>query len=302
MWLPITTTPTTPCTPNRNTQMTPDSYTIRTMTADQLALAIDWAAAEGWNPGLEDAACFRAGDPDGFLVGLIGDRPVASISVVAYGESFGFLGFYIVHPDFRGQGLGRRLWQAGMARLGARTVGLDGVVAQQGNYAKSGFVLAHRNLRYGGTVAVGDPPGGLAPIQAQDIDRIVAYDRGCFSAARDAFLRCWLDPVRRTALWAPGPQGDVTGYGVLRRCRDGHKIGPLFADTPEIAERLFLGLAAHAAGGPVYLDPPQPNVAAVAMAERFGLAPVFETARTYKGPAPDLPLDRIFGIATFELG
>jgi hypothetical protein len=32
------------------------------------------------------------------------------------------------------------------------------------------------------------------------------------------------------------------------------------------------------------------------------MTPMFETARMYRGRAPDLPLDRIFGITTFELG
>lgn len=45
-----------------------------------------------------------------------------------------------------------------------------------------------------------------------------------------------------------------------------------------------------------------PNVKAVALAERHGLTPGFETARMYRGPAPDLPLDKTFGITTFELG
>ncbi len=32
-----------------------------------------------------------------------------------------------------------------------RTIGLDGVLAQQENYRKSGFQLAYRNIRYCGT-------------------------------------------------------------------------------------------------------------------------------------------------------
>jgi hypothetical protein len=43
-------------------------------------------------------------------------------------------------------------------------------------------------------------------------------------------------------------------------------------------------------------------VAARALFERYGLKPVFETARMYRGPVPVLPLDRIYGITTFELG
>ncbi|HLA33082.1 MAG TPA: GNAT family N-acetyltransferase, partial [Pseudomonas sp.] len=30
------------------------------MTRAEVDLAIDWAAAEGWNPGLHDADCFYA--------------------------------------------------------------------------------------------------------------------------------------------------------------------------------------------------------------------------------------------------
>ncbi|MFB9123882.1 hypothetical protein ACFFYR_11945 [Paraburkholderia dipogonis] len=38
------------------------------------------------------------------------------------------------------------------------------------------------------------------------------------------------------------------GYGVLRRCLTGYKIGPLFADSNEIAARLFFALTSSIAG------------------------------------------------------
>jgi len=113
--------------------MVDTNFTISAMTRAELDLAVDWAAAEGWNPGLHDAGCFYAADPGGFLMGRLGDEPAAVISVVKYGSGFGFLGFYIVHPKYCAKGLGLRLWNAGMARLHGRCVGLDGVVAQQGN-------------------------------------------------------------------------------------------------------------------------------------------------------------------------
>src|SRR6188472_1428900 len=105
--------------------MPASDYRIRTMTESEVALAIDWAAAEGWNPGWHDAQCFRAADPDGFLVGLLGDEPIATISVVRYGTAFGFLGLYIVKPEHRGRGHGLALWEAGIAFLGKRAIGLD---------------------------------------------------------------------------------------------------------------------------------------------------------------------------------
>lgn len=274
---------------------------IRAMTPAELDLAVEWAAREGWNPGLDDAACFRAADPGGFLMAFRDGAPAATISVVNYGPGFGFLGFYICRPDLRGQGIGWRLWQAGMARHGDRVVGLDGVVDQQDNYRKSGFVLAHRNIRHSGIPAIEAPDDArLVAIGPDLVDAVVAYDRPFFAAPREAFLRCWLGGARTG--WALVEDGRVTGYGVIRASRDGAKIGPLFADDAARADLLFRRLAAAMPGVRVALDTPEPNAAAVALAVRHGLAPSFETARMYRGPAPDLPLPRLFGITTFELG
>ena len=283
--------------------MSDGTYTIRAMARADLDRAIDWAAAEGWNPGLDDAGCFLATDRGGFLVGELDGIPITSISMVRYGAGYGFLGFYISVPEQRGRGFGYPIWEAGMALLGKRVIGLDGVPDQQPNYRKSGFVLAHRNVRYGGIVDAAPPSAeaGLLDLAELPAARILAYDRPFFPAPRDAFMRCWLRPEARAGL-ALVRDGAIAGYGVIRRCREGYKIGPLFADDTAGADALFRGLAAHAAGGPVYIDPPVTNAAAIALAKGHGLVPSFETARMYRGPAPDLPIARTFGITTFELG
>jgi ribosomal protein S18 acetylase RimI-like enzyme len=273
------------------------------MTRGEVELAVEWAAREGWNPGLMDADCFHGADAGGFLIGHVGGKPAAVISAVSYGAALGFIGFYIVDPEFRGQGHGWRIWQAGMARLAGRVVGLDGVVAEQANYAKSGFVLVHRNIRHGGTPRI---DGRAATTMLLDADRVpieqlIDYDARHFSVPRPDFLRCWLRPERRHGKVAMR-DGAIAGLGVIRECRQGCKIGPLFADDETIADEIFRALVPHGKGGAVYLDTPQTNPAAVALAERHGLAPVFETARMYQGKALNLPIDRIFGITTFELG
>jgi hypothetical protein len=274
------------------------------MTRADLALALDWAAAEGWNPGLSDAACFHAADPEGFLVGEIAGEPVGCVSAVRYGGGFGFLGFYIVRPDHRGRGHGLALWQAAMGRLQHGVVGLDGVVAQQENYRRSGFALLHRNIRYG-CAAPQLPPPGDAPriVPAADLpfEALAAFDRRFFPAPRDAFLRAWLTAPGHVARLALGPAG-LKGYAVLRPCRAGSKIGPLFAESPAAARALFSALLQAAPPGPVFLDLPEPNGDAVAMASAAGMSPAFETARMYAGPAPALPLGNIYGITSFELG
>lgn len=278
-------------------------YRIRPMRRDEVDLALQWAAQEGWNPGLNDAACFHAADPGGFLIGLLDDEPIASISVVRYGDAFGFLGLYIVRPEFRGLGYGLRLWQAGMAHLGQRVVGLDGVVAQQDNYRRSGFELAHRNVRYQ-TVARQSAmtADGVVPVSPDLQPALIVYDASCFPVGRQPFLRAWLAQPQAHVL-ALLRHGVVSGYGVIRPCLAGHKIGPLFADDAEGADALLQALMRRAPDGDaVFLDCSQANPASEALALHHGMAPVFETARMYKGPAPVLAQQRVFGISSFELG
>ncbi len=281
--------------------MADNRYEIRTATRAEIGLMADWAAAEGWNPGLHDADAFCAADPNGFFLGLADGEPVAAISGIGYEGGFGFLGFYIVRPEFRGKGYGLRIWNACMAYLGGRNVGLDGVVAQQRNYRESGFRLAWNNIRYEGVGAASPAAAGIVEAAAIPFDEIAAYDRTCFPAARDGFLKAWLAMPDAVAL-ALRRGGRLAGYGVVRRCRMGHKIGPLFADDAQAAEHLFSALAARCVGEPVFLDIPEINVAARELVARHGMIPVFETARMYTGPDPDIALDRVFGITTFELG
>ncbi|WP_029008249.1 GNAT family N-acetyltransferase [Azospirillum halopraeferens] len=281
-----------------------DGFTVRPATAGEVDWMIGRAAAEGWNPGHGDAAAFRVQDPEGFLVGVEEDgEPVSCISVVNYGDAFAFLGLYIVRADRRGRGLGMATWRAGMARAGGRTVGLDGVVERQDDYRASGFVYAHRNVRFGGRVTPPPAePAGVVPLGDVPFAAVAALDAACFPAERDAFLRHWIA--------APGHHargllrdGRLAGFAVARPSVEGHKIGPLFADDRAAAEALFDSLAAATAdGGPLFLDVPEPNAAAVALAQGRGLIPAFETARMHTGPVRPVALDRVFGITSFELG
>ena len=156
-------------------------------------------------------------------------------------------------------------------------------------------------MRFGGRLHCERPQDSRLTLVGPAREELIRYDRTSFPASRFGFLRCWLEPQRWRAL-ALIEEGSVRGYGVIRACRIGFKIGPLFADTPEGAELLFRGLAAGAQGEPVFLDCPEPNEAATNLAIRHGLSTIFETARMYRGSAPELPLFRTLGITSFELG
>ncbi len=277
---------------------------IRTLDRDAIAHCIELAAREGWNPGLHDASCFATADPEGFIAAEINGRIVGCISAVRYGRGFGFIGLYIVVPEWRGHGIGWRLWRHAMQRLAGRVVGLDGVPAQQANYRKSGFQLAWQNMRFAGVAgaAAGRGDFGIVPLAQVSAAAVRASDARVFPAPRDAFLRAWCDMPGATAL-ACLEGRRLAGWGVIRRCREGHKIAPLVADTPAVAERLYQALCAGVrASDAVFIDVPLPHGDAVALATRHGMRGVFETARMYTGEPPACALDEVYGITTFELG
>ncbi|MCZ4102344.1 GNAT family N-acetyltransferase [Streptomyces sp. H39-C1] len=280
------------------------TFEITAASAADIGLMADWAAAEGWNPGRTDGSAFFAADPHGFLIGRLDGEPVACVSVVRYGTDFGFLGFYITQPSLRGQGYGIQLWRAGMARLAGRNVGLDGVVAQQENYRKSGFRSAWNNIRYEGTPAADTPaPAGVTLVDARTLpfDQLAAYDRRFFPAPRDSFLATWIAAPQRTPL-AAVRDGELQGLAVLRACREASRIGPVHADSPEVAGALVGALAATVPGEPVSIDVPDINKPAVHLMERLGLAPSFETARMYTGPLPETDQAGMYGVTSLELG
>ncbi len=286
--------------------MTEKRYTVRHLRREEMNFPLELAAAEGWNPGLHDAESFFEADPQGFFGGYLDGEPVATISAVRYGNEFGFLGFYVVRPEYRGRGYGLKIWQEACRFLGKRIIGLDGVPAQQDNYRKSGFALEYRHIRFQG---IAENHSGLKhaaeiiPLSEVPYDEMAAYDRPLFGTARGRFLKSWTTRPGSVSLGIRGKDGNLNGYGILRQCRNGYKIGPLFAETPESAEHLFLFLIGHVpAGNPFFLDVPEKNPSAVRMAENLKMRPMFETARMYANGKLNLPTGRIFGTTTLELG
>ena len=284
--------------------MKTSGYQIRAISQAELEIPISWAVREGWNPGLYDAEAFYAADPQGFLMGFLDEEPISSISAVAYDNIFGFLGFYIVKPEYRGRGYGYRLWEESLKHLPTQNVGLDGVVDQQANYKKSGFKLAYRNIRYEGIGSEKQEASRSDIVSLSEISfsQLLAYDSQIFPTQRAPFLKKW---IRQPESLAIGFIEDkqLRGYGMVRKCQTGYKVGPLFADGKFEAITLFEHLRSFVGNNPIFLDVPEINEDAVEMAkEGYQMEPMFETARMYTKRAPKVPMEKVFGVTTFELG
>lgn len=278
-----------------------DQPLIAPMTLSQLETVLAWAADEGWNPGLADAEAFHAADPGGFFLAHVDGAPVAAISVVNHGPADAFLGLYLCRPDWRGKGIGLATWTRALDHAGTRSVGLDGVPAQEANYRASGFVRVGASLRHEGRW----PGHGSPAIRAAtpcDLAALSALDTAAGGIARPAFLAAWIlrnDALRGTRVLTSG--SDITGFATWRACASGTKIGPLIAPDTASALALIADIAALRPDGPLIIDLPESNTALRAELDGAGFQVPFSTARMYRGAAP-VTSPSLQAIATMELG
>ncbi len=251
---------------------------------------VSWAETEGWNPGPYDADVFYATDPAGFY-GFYRERElIAGGAIVSYNGEFGFMGLFIVKPEYRAAGMGRRLWYQRRDSLLSRlnegaSIGMDGVIAMQPFYAKGGFNIAFRDERYVRTGTAFDVHYNISSIAEIDLERVLAYDKACFGYGRPQFMIPWLQlPGNRTFKYME--DGVLHGFAVVRELKSGSKVGPLFADNAMIAEELYKACLDAVQGEQLYMDIPICNVDAVALVKKYYAIYVFECARMYRGNAP----------------
>ncbi len=81
-------------------------------------------------------------------------------------------------------------------------------------------------------------------------------DTAHFPTERSNFLKAWIRQPEGLALGVMHGER-LSGYGVIRRCQNGFKIGPLFADNIKIATDLFNVLSNHVEGEPFFIDVPE---------------------------------------------
>ncbi len=271
-----------------------------------LKTLVQWAKKEGWNPGSYDAGAYWATDPDGFYGYFYDGALIAGGSIISYNKEFGFMGFFIVKPEYRSIGIGRKLWYQRRDTLLARlnkgaSIGMDGVVDMQPFYQKGGFETAFRDIRYEKIGESFDLDKNISAIEENDTPSILKYDKRCFGFPRPQFIVPWLKlPENKTFKYMKNNQ--IKGFAIVRKADTGYRIGPLFADNENIAKELYMACLNSVVGEPLCLDIPLINKKASNLMKQFNAKYVFECARMYYGEAPNIEIDKVYGITTFELG
>ncbi|KPA23234.1 Acetyltransferase (GNAT) family protein [Shimia sp. SK013] len=275
---------------------------FRNATFEELSSLLNWAADEGWNPGLEDVTPFWQADPHGFFVAEVEGELAATISVVNHTDDFAFLGLYIAKPEYRGQGVGYGLWQHALRHAHDRVVGLDGVPDQQKNYASSGFVFVSQTTRFSGEVPA-KTSGRVCVASSADTNTMVDLESAVSGVRKPTYMQAWLQEAetRKTLIIRDGDE--IAGFCTVRACQSGAKIGPLVATNYADAQAL-MSHAAAVMGTSLTVDVPQNSPALKLLCENIDLEPGFATARMYRGSPVQLADEApaYFAVTSLELG
>ena len=290
-------------------------FSIRTVTLDDVPLINDWARCEGFAPGTGDVGIYRQTDHQGIWMGCLDQEPIGCIAGIRYNRSYGFIGMYIVRPDKRGHGYGVKLWQQALDHLDdVSCVGLEAAENRIDDYSSWGFQPASTTTRW--QLEAASPrdictssklPEGLSLIRGEAIPepKIQVYDADRELNPRPHFLSDWLHHPAGNVTALLDMNQNCHGFARIRPCllreHAGWRIGPLLADSPELAERLIMDLLA-ARPGVVIIDSPGGNALASPLLYRLGFTPTGCTLRMYRGVMPSRHLDDVYGLACLELG
>ncbi len=119
--------------------------------------------------------------------------------------------------------------------------------------------------------------------------------------SRPQFMKPWLKlPDNKTFKYVE--DRNLKGFAIVRKANKGYKVCPLFADSEIIAEELYKTCLNSVAGEPLYLDIPVINKGAVDLITKYNATYIFECARMCYGKQPEVDINKVFGITTFELG
>jgi GNAT superfamily N-acetyltransferase len=272
---------------------------LRRMEKKDLEMVMIWCKEEGWNVGKYDAHFYYLLDSTGHFLFLLDNQPVGAISVIQYSSQFLAIGPFIVKKEYRNKGYGTQIWHHAMELLeknsGATSV-LYSVPAQISRYEKSGFKQDYYNQRWqkkltanidSDSVEVKEAEG-IKYLDSNMLESVINYDQIIFSVSREKLLSMMIKSQNVTGFVSTGDKGEITGFGLVRPCIEGYRVGPLYADTIKNAQDLFSFLLKTVDNSTVFIDAPTSNPYLESFAQYFNLDRVSEadTVAMFKGEVP----------------
>ncbi|AAP99921.1 MULTISPECIES: GNAT family N-acetyltransferase [Prochlorococcus] len=291
-------------------------FNIRKLLVDDIDTVTNWARNEGFAPGLGDVDIYRNTDNQGLWIGSINDKPIGCIAGIKYNQLYGFLGLFIIDKIYRGNGYGVQLWRHVLNKLDTiDCIGIEAALDRINDYEKWGFKSSSITTRW--QISCFNQSLNITNydfyskkyilLEGSEIpqDMIQEYDKNKEYTPRPHFLSDWLSHQSGTVLALVNKKGLCVGFSRIRPCLlrngSGYRIGPLIADTPDLASYLLSNLTSHYSGV-ILIDSPGRNTESNKLFRSLNFEPISHTVRMYRGNQPSISMREIYGLACLELG
>lgn len=255
---------------------------LRPLRAADLKAAHALTVGFGWPHRLEDWEFMHALGRGVAAVGPGGLRGAAM--GWTFGRDRAALGMIGVAPECQGQGIGRRMLGALIARLGRRAIVLHATEAGAPLYRALGFepaglVRQHQGAAFAAGLFPLAPGARLRPIGRSDPAALAALDKVASGMDRQKLLTALLPRTFGVVL---DREREAIGFALLRRFGRGHVIGPVVAPDEGAARALIGHFLAANPGQFMRIDVPE-HAGLSPWLEELGLVEVDTTLRMVRG-------------------
>jgi len=284
-------------------------FRLRLMSEQDISTGMRLKELAGWNQVETDWLGFLEIEPTGCFVGELDGEVVATGTAFNFANRFGWIGMILVDPGYRRRGIATKMMQQTISYLdskGCCCLKLDATDAGTKVYSRMGFQTEYQVERWLLSRAEFHLPPSpdeteITFLSKQHLGAIEDLDEDAFGASRKRLLKRYLEKGRFS--FAYGEPTCPEGFVLGRPGSTMYQVGPLVAQTPEIARLLLQTALVAAAGTPVIVDIPVVNPHIVGLLEEYGFERKRTLNRMYRGDNlhPGHP-EKIFCLAGFEFG
>ena len=287
-------------------------YEIRLMKREEIPDVLDLWRETGLSEGTHSVETWFEYDPEGFYVAVTDDGLVIGVCAgILQHHDLAFIGMYAVKSTFQRRGIGRKIWNKVMERVGDRNAGVNPVPEMLENYRdRAGFPIQSDWLSVVCVAKEVLTSEMISEIPGVDVNVISSEDDETTHSAAEydsqvfGFSRGRLIPIlcreedSITVIATKSHDNSVCGYGNIKKNIKGNAlVGPLFADDSCIAELVLYHLIKsfpEAESKGVTLMAIDCNQDALDMVEKLGFRKEPGTARLYRSEEVDVQFNKVF--------
>ncbi|HDR4425136.1 GNAT family N-acetyltransferase [Bacillus thuringiensis] len=173
---------------------------------------------------------------------------IASAAIILYGEKVASIGMIIVHPDYKGRGIGKAITDSCIKSVSTQTP-IMLIATDEGKplYEKLGFRAVSYVSKYiCNSYNVNDYCIGnedyIMNYEECDLEKIIKIDEDAFGTSRNEFLKQRIMQSDQCVV-VKDTKENVVGYGISIQTPENKIIGPIAAKNDAMAMRIVHDLA-----------------------------------------------------------